>query len=122
VKLKFKTEHLGMLLVSLFYVIVGAIFTVILAVFGFKLPHIGALAVLNLILAFGLFKRKKWSVKLLAALFLPQVTVGSITLLFILGTFYSTWETVAFNLLFSVYIVFCFVSLVYVAAKKKDFE
>ncbi len=112
-----------MLLVSLFYVVVGAILAVILAVSGFKPPHVGVLAVLNLILAYGLFKMKNWSVKLLAALFLPQVVFAVVILYSVMGwTLSSIWETTAFSLSLIVYVVLCFVSLVYVSAKRKDFK
>ncbi len=113
-----------MLLVSLFYAVVGVVLAVILAFSSFKPPHVGVLAVLNLILAYGLFKMKKWSVKLLAALFLPQVVFGAITLYFsvMVWTSSSIWETTAFNLSLIVYVVLCFVSLVYVSAKRKDFK
>jgi len=122
-KLKLKNEHPGMLLVSLFYVVAGAVLAVILVVSSFSLIHIGILAILNLILAYGLFKREKWSVTLLAALFLPQVMFGSATLYYsvVVLTFYSTWENVAFNLLLILYIVLSFISLVYVGVKRKNF-
>jgi hypothetical protein len=123
-KLKFETENLGVLLISLFYVVVGAILAVILVISSFSLIHVGVLAVLNLILAYGLFKMKKWSVQLLVVLFLPQTTFGVITLYYsvIVQMFSSTWETAAFNSSLIVYVVLCFVSLVYVLAKKKDFK
>jgi len=113
-----------MLLVSLFYTVAGAILAVILAVSSFSLIHVGILAILNLMLAYGLFKMKKWSVKLLTALFLPQVVFSLVTLYYsiLVWTFSSTWETTAFNLSLILYVVLCFVSLVYVAAKRKDFE
>ena len=113
-----------MLLVSLFYAVVGAFLAFILVFASFRLFHVGVLAVLNLILAYGLFRMKKWSVKLLAALFLPQVVFGAVTLYFSIAEqrFSSTWETTAFNLSLIVYIVLCFISLVYVSAKRKDFE
>jgi len=122
-KLKLKTEHPGVLLVSIFYAVVGAVLVFILVLASFRLFHAGVLAVLNLMLAYGLFKMRKWSVKLLAALFLPQVVFGVITLYSVtLWTFSSISETTAFSLSLIVYVVLCFVSLVYVAAKRKDFE
>ncbi|MDH5782168.1 MAG: hypothetical protein OEZ35_00680 [Candidatus Bathyarchaeota archaeon] len=122
-KLKLKTEHPGVLLVSIFYAVVGVVLVFILVLASFRLFHAGVLAVLNLMLAYGLFKMRKWSVKLLAALFLPQVMFGVITLYSVtLWTFSSISETTAFNLSLIVYVVLCFVSLVYVAAKRKDFE
>ena len=123
-RFKLKTEHPGMLLVSLFYAVVGVVLAFILVLASFRLFHVGVLAVLNLILAYGLFKMKKWSVKLLAALFLPQVIFGVITLYFsvMLWTSSSIWETTAFNLSLIAYVVLCFISLAYVAAKRKDFR
>lgn len=123
-KLKLKTERPGVLLVSLFYAVVGIVLAVILVLASFRLFHVGVLSVLNLILAYGLFKMRKWSVKLLAALFLLQVVFGVVTLYYsvIVWTFSSTWEMVAFSLLLIVYVVLCFVSLAYVAAKRKDFK
>lgn len=122
-KSKLKSEHPGILLVSLFYAVVGVVLVSVLLLANFRLFHVGVLAVLNLILAYGLFKMKKWSVKLLAALFLPQVVFGVITLYSVMGwTLSPVWETTAFNLSLILYVVLCFVSLVYVAAKRKDFK
>jgi len=122
-KSKLKSEHPGMLLVSLFYAVVGVVLVSVLLLANFRLFHVGVLAVLNLILAYGLFKMKKWSVKLLAALFLPQVVFGVITLYSVMGwTLSPVWETTAFNLSLILYVVLCFVSLVYVATKRKDFK
>jgi len=122
-RFKLKPERPGMLLVSLFYAVVGVVLVSILVLASFRLFHIGVLAVLNLILAYGLFKMKKWSVKLLAALFLPQVVFGAITLYSVMGwTLSPVWETTAFNLSLIVYVILCFISLVYVLAKKKDFK
>ncbi len=112
-----------MLLASIFYAVVGVILTFILVLAGFRLFHVGVLAILNLILAYGLLKMKKWSVKLLAALFLPQVTLGAATLYYsiVVWTFYSTWETPVLQALLILYVVLSFVSLVYVGAKRKNF-
>jgi len=123
-KLKLKSEHPGVLLVSIFYAVVGVVLASVLTLFSLRLFHVGVLAILNLILAYGLFKMRKWSVKLLTALFFPQVTFGCITLYYsvIMWTFYSGLETAVFNASLVIYILFCFVSLVYVLAKRKDFE
>ena len=120
-KLKPGTEHLGMLLVSIFHAVVGVVLAIVLVLASFRLFHVGILAFFNLMLAYGLFKMKKWSVKLLAALFLPQVVFGGILLYsFAIWTFPSAWETTVFNLSLIIYIILCFVSLFYAAAKRKD--
>lgn len=123
-KLKPGTEHPGMLLVSIFHAVVGVVLAIVLVLASFGLFHVGILAVFNLMLAYGLFKMKKWSVKLLTALFLPQVVFGGISLYysFAIGMSQSVWETTAFNLSLIVYVILCFVSLVYVATKRKDFK
>jgi len=122
-RFKLKPERPGKLLVSLFYAVVGVALAFILVLGSFRLFHVGVLAVLNLILAYGLFRMKKWSVKLLAALFLPQVVFGAITLYSVMGWMLPpVWEITAFNLSLIVYVILCFVSLVYVLAKKKDFK
>lgn len=123
-KLKLGTEHPGMLLVSIFHAVVGVVLAIVLVLASFGLFHVGILAVFNLMLAYGLLKMKKWSVKLLTALFLPQVVFGGISLYysFAIGMSQSVWETTAFNLSLIVYVILCFVSLVYVATKRKDFK
>lgn len=123
-KLKPGTEHPGMLLVSIFHAVVGVVLAIILVLASFRFFHVGILAFFNLMLAYGLFKMKKWSVKLLAALFLPQVVFGGILLYysFAIWTFPSAWETTVFNLSLIIYIILCFVSLFYAAAKRKDFK
>lgn len=123
-KFKLETENPGVLLVSIFYAVVGVVLASVLVLASFRLFHVGVLAVLNLMLAYGLFKMKRWSVKLLAALFLPQAVFAIVTLYYstMVWTFPSVGEAAAFNLLVIVYVVLCFVSLVYVSAKRKDFE
>jgi len=113
-----------MLLVSLFYAVVGSVLAFILVYENFRLFHVGALAILNLMLAYGLLRMKKWSAKLLVALFLPQIVFGVITVYYavVVWRFPSTWETTAFNLSLIVYVALCFVSLVYVLAKRKELK
>jgi lysylphosphatidylglycerol synthetase-like protein (DUF2156 family) len=123
-KLKLKTERPGILMVSLFHLAVGVILAGVLAVFSFRLFHVGVLAVLNLILTYGLLKMKNWSVKLSALLCLPQVVFGLTSLFFIITIFgfSQTWEITGLNISLIVYVVLCVVSFTYVAAKRKDFK
>lgn len=123
-KVKLKPEKLGIFMVSLFHLIVGAALVIVLAAFSFRFPHIGALAISNLILAYGLLKKRNWSVKLLILLFLPQVVFGSATLYYMImhWNFFQTWMITGLNFSLIVYVVLCFVSLVYISAKRKDFK
>ncbi|NIU38792.1 hypothetical protein GWN65_02140 [Candidatus Bathyarchaeota archaeon] len=123
-KLKLGTEHPGVLLVSIFHAVVGVVLAAILVLASFQYFHVGILAVFNLVLAYGLLRMKRWSVRLLAALFLPQVVFGGISLYFSLAIWMpqSVWEATAFNLSFVVYLILCLVSLVYIAVKRRDFK
>jgi len=123
-KVRLKPEKPGVLMVSLFHLIVGVTLAVVLVAFSFRFFHVGALAVLNLVLAYGLLKMKSWSVKLLAVLFLPQVVFGLTTLFYMImyWKFFQTWEIAGLNLSLIIYVVLCFVSLAYVMAKRKNFK
>lgn len=123
-RLKLRPEHPGRLLVSIFHVIAGVVFIVVLALYNFRLFHVAVLAVLNLMSAYGLFRMKTWSAKLIAALFLPQIVFGIITLYlsFTMWTLPSTWEITVFNISLIIYVVLCFISFVYVIAKRRKIE
>jgi len=54
-KSKLKVERLGVLLVSIFYVIVGGTEAIILALSNFSLIHVAPLAALSLIAAYGFY-------------------------------------------------------------------
>lgn len=122
-KFKLKTDKPGILLVSLFYTVVGITLALILVFESFRLFHVGVLAVLNLIVAYGLLKMKKWSVKLLAVIFLPQIVFGLVTLYHSVSVWiFPGWERTAFNLSLVIFVILCFISLVYVTTKKKEFK
>jgi uncharacterized membrane protein (DUF2068 family) len=113
-------------LLAVFYVVVGISEIVVLAFSNSTLmpPDIGALAILNLIAAYGLFKTKRWSVWLVIAIFFPQLTFAAITL-YASYTFYALHpETslILLNVALALLIVLSFISLVYVAAKRKTFQ
>lgn len=123
-KVKFKPEKPGIFIVSLFHLIAGVALTLVLVTFSFRFFHIGALAVLNLILAYGLLKMKNWSVKLSTLIFLPQIVFGLTTLFYITENWnvFQTWEIVTLNLSLILYVVLCFASFTYVMAKRKNFK
>jgi len=85
---------------------------------------IGALAILSLIAAYGLFTTKKWSVWLVISLFFPQVVFGATTLYSSISL-YSFPQEASLLLLDAslvVFIVLSLVSFLYVAVKRKTFE
>jgi uncharacterized membrane protein (DUF2068 family) len=123
-KSKLKVEKLGVLAASIFYVIVGGAETIILALSNFRLIHVGPLAVLSLITAYGLLRMKKWSVFLVTILFFPAITFGASTFYasVMRQTFYPSVDVLLFHLALIAYLILTLIALIYVVAVRKDFK
>jgi len=123
-KSKLKVENLGMLAVSVFYVIVGVAEILILAFSDFKLVHVAPLAVLGLIAAYGLIAGKKWAIMLAIILFFPATTFGATALYasIIRHTFSASLEILLLHLGLIVYLILSFIALMFVVAVRKKFE
>lgn len=112
------------LLLAVFYAVTGVAQIVVLALTNFRFFPSGAFAVLSFVAAYGLFTVKKWSVWLVIALFFPQFVFGAITLYASILR-YVSYQEAAFmllNIALATFIVLSFVSFVYVAAKRKNFQ
>jgi len=120
-KLKLKVENPIMLLFSIFYAIVGIIFLSIFVTYNLQLLHLGIIGVLSLITAYNVFKMKKWAVWLAFVLFFLGTTFGAITLYnsIILQTFQGA---LLFHIALIAYLILTVVALIYVAAKRTNFE
>ena len=121
-KSKFKVENQVVFLFSVFYIIAGAVevFYVVAENFA-PPPHIGVLGLLSLITAYGLFKMKKWSVFLAVGLFFTGITFGATTLntSIIVQTFGGA---LLFHLVLIAYIIMLSIALIYILAKRSDFN
>ena len=123
-KSKLKVESLGVAVFSIFYAIVGVVIISILVLSSFTLPHMVVLALLSLITAYGLFRMKKWAVLLTVVLFFLGVAF-SVPLLYrsiMMEPFFSGLETSLLNLTLIAYIFMLFVALLYVVAKRENFQ
>jgi uncharacterized membrane protein (DUF2068 family) len=123
-KSKLKVERLGVLMTSIFYMIVGGAEVIVLALSNFRLVHVGPLAALSLITAYGLLRMKKWSVFLVTILFFPAITFGASVLYasVIRETFYPSVDVLLFHLALIVYLILTLIALIYVVAVRKDFK
>jgi len=123
-KSNLKVENPGLLAVSIFYVVVGGAEILILAFSNFTLVHVGPLAILSLIAAYGLIKMKKWSVLLAVILFFPAITFGATTLYFSVmrETFSPSSELLLFHLALIAYLILTFIAFIYVVAVRKNFK
>jgi len=111
------------LLLAVFYGVVGVAEIAVLVMSNF-LPMAGALAVLSLIAAYGLFMAKKWSVWLVIGLFFPQFVFGVVTLYasILAYSVYPVINLLLLDALLILFIVLSFISFVYLAAKRKSFQ
>jgi len=123
-KSKLKVKRRDGLLLAIFYIIVGVVQIIVLALTNFALFTSGVLAVLSFIAAYGLFTVKKWSVWLVICLFFPQFVFGVATLYASILT-YALYQEATFlllNIALTVFIILSFTSFAYVAAKRKTFQ
>ena len=122
-KSRFKIERWDTTLLSVFYLISGIAYFLILALDFRNLVTI-FLGFLSLIIAYGLIKTKRWTVAFVLALFLPQITfeIFAVYASIAIYTFYANIEVLLFNLALIVHMVLLAFCLIYVAAKRKEFQ
>jgi len=119
-KLKLKIERWDTTLLSVFYLISGIAYFLILAL-DFRNLVTVFLGFISLIIVYGLIKMKSWTVPIVVALFFPQVTFEIFTL-YASVTRYPTMEVLLFHLALIMHMVFLTLSFLYVAAKRKEFQ
>jgi hypothetical protein len=81
---KLKIESKGMFTAFVFYAIVGIICFVVLAT-DFRLVHIGIIGIFSLITAYGLLRKRVWTIWLIAILFFVVTTFSIYNLYYFLG-------------------------------------
>lgn len=123
-KLGLKIERWDTTLLSIFYLISGIAYFLILALSNFNNLVTVFLGFLSLIITYGLIKMKRWTVPFVVAFFFPQIT-------FEMSTFYAsvttytfslTIEVLLFNLVLIIHMILLTLCLLYTAAKRKEFQ
>lgn len=117
-KSKLKIESLGALLFSMFYAVTGIIYLLTIIIYDLGFVHCGILGILSLITALGMFKMKKWSVWLVAILFIS----GNTFALTILLSPMSSSVGILFQLALTLYLLATWIVSLYVLAKRGDFQ
>lgn len=124
-KSKLKVENSVVLAFSIFYAIVGVSMVFILVASNLIAPpHIGVLAFLSFITAYGLVQMRKWAVLLTTVLFFLGTACTAPVLYSSINsqTFSPSWGALLFNLSLIVYVILSLSAFVYVAAKREKFE
>jgi hypothetical protein len=113
---RFKMENIGMLAATAFYAIIGVVCFIILAVVDFRLVHIGIIGILSLAAAYGLFRKRDWTIWLIAVLFFMATTFSAYIL------YYLAFRDLALGLSAIAYLILTWIFTAYVTVKRKTLE
>ena len=114
-KSKLKIESVGMFAAFVFYAIVGIICFAVLLITSFP-PHIGIIGILSLITAYGLFKKRVWTIWIVVILFFIATTFSAFML------YYTFGQNILFSVIVSAYFILTWIFTAYTAAKRKTLE
>jgi len=112
---KLKIESKGMFTASVFYAVVGIICFVVLAM-DLRLVHIGIIGIFSLITAYGLFKKRVWTIWLVAMLFFIATVFSAYNLYYFLG------KDLILDISMIAYLILTWVFTAYTAAKRNTLE
>ena len=121
---RLKVKRRDGLLLAIFYAVVGILQLATLAVIDIRMMWIGALAILSLIAAYGLFTARRWAVWLVIGLFFPQAVFAVFSLNGVISLYSLSAELIPLLMEVSLgaFLVLSLVSFIYVAAKRETFE
>ncbi|MDH5482798.1 MAG: hypothetical protein OEY22_07970 [Candidatus Bathyarchaeota archaeon] len=114
-KSKLKIENIGTFTTLAFYVVVGIICFAILPFANFP-PHVGIIGILNLITAYGLFKKRIWAIWLVTVLLFVITTFSTVML------YYRFGSDLILSISLVVYLILTWIFTVYTIAKRKTLE
>ncbi len=112
---KLKMESVGMVLTLIFYLIVGVISFAMLVI-TYSPPSIGIIGIFSLVTAYGLFRKRNWTIWFVIILFLTATTFATYTL------YYYFWQNLLFTTGVLAYLILTWVFTAYTASKRKTLE
>jgi hypothetical protein len=112
---KLKMGSTGMLLSFVFYALVGVIFLVLLPLTTYP-PHLGILGIFNLIIAYGLFMRRNWTIWFVLIVFVAATTFSTYTLYYFMSRDYLLGISMV------AYLILTWASTIYTVSKRKTLE
>jgi uncharacterized membrane protein (DUF2068 family) len=112
---KLKIESKAMFTAFVFYAVVGIICFIVLAM-DFRLVHIGIIGIFSLITAYGLFKKRVWTIWFIVMLFFIVTTFSAYNLYYFLG------KDLILDVSMIAYLILTWVFTAYTAAKRKMLE
>lgn len=119
-----KIEYKGLFFFAIFYLIAGIVNFVVLGVYGLGLFHVALVAVLSLVVAFGLYRLQSWSLWFVVALFFIATTYGAFMLNVSMKSYAVNPDPNSFLviLVWIIYLALTWIATTYVAAKRKNLK
>jgi uncharacterized membrane protein (DUF2068 family) len=114
-KSKLKIDDSGMFVALIFYAVAGIISFATLPMAGFP-PHIGIIGILSLIIAYGLFRKRTWTIWFVVILFFTATAFSAIMLYYYFGT------DLILDMSMIAYLILTWIFTVYIADKRKNLE
>jgi hypothetical protein len=108
-------ESKGMFATAIFYLAVGIIFLALLPMTDFA-PHLAIIGIFSLIVAYGVFEKRNWTIWLIIMLFLVASTFSAYMLYYYLSNDYL----LSVGML--AYLILTWVSTAYIALKRESLE
>ena len=112
---RLKIESKGMFTAFVFYAVVGIICFVVLAT-DLRWIHIGIIGIFSLITAYGLFKKRVWTIWLVVMLFFVT------TVFSVYNIYYSLGKDLILDISMIAYLILTWVFTTYAAAKRRMLE
>lgn len=116
VESKLKIESKAMFLTTIFYAIIGVIFLAALPIEDFQ-PQLAIIGIFSLLTAYGMFKKRNWSIYFVFILFFTSTAFSSAMLYW----YYLRAEYIMFAGM-SAYLILTWVATIYLAIKRKNLE
>jgi len=115
IRSKLKIENIGMFAAVAFYAVAGIVCFAVLPMANFP-PHIGIIGILSLITAYGLFKKRVWTIWLVAMLFFVATTFSAVTLYYFFG------KDLLLDITMMAYLILTWIFTAYAAVRRKTLE
>ena len=112
-KSKLRIENVGMFMALIFYAAAGIICFAVLPMTGFP-PHIGIIGISSLLTAYGLFRKRAWTIWFVIMLFFTVTTFSVATLYF--------GRDLLLDISMIAYLILTWIFTAYVADKRKILE
>ncbi len=110
-----KIEKLGLFVSFVFYAVIGIVFLAAIPLTDLP-PHVGIIGILSLITAYGLMRKRVWTIWLVIMLFFIATTFSAITLYSFFG------KDILYDISITAYLVLTWIFTAYIATKRKTLE